>query len=102
MATPDKPVKLKYRERTSFSIDPDWASNIPEVLPSITEQSLSLGIALLRDELEEAEAWSGSLQKRIDNLLRNLPLDLSAHRYMESMENYRSPLFMGGGLQARP
>lgn len=88
MATPDKPVKLKYRERTSFSIDPDWASNIPEVLPSITEQSLSLGIALLRDELEEAEAWSGSLQKRIDNLLRNLPLDLSAHRYMESMELY--------------
>ena len=88
MATPDKPVKLKHRERTSFSIDHDWASGIPEVLPSITEQSLSLGIALLRDELEEAEAWSETLQKRIDNLLRNLPLDLSAHRYMESMELY--------------
>ena len=88
MATPDKPVKLKYRERTSFSIDPDWASNIPEVLPSITEQSLCLGIALLRDELEEAETWSEMLQKRINNLLRNLPLDLSAHRYMESMELY--------------
>ena len=27
MAMPDKPVKLKYRERTSFSIDLDWASN---------------------------------------------------------------------------
>lgn len=88
MAMPDKPVKLKYRERTSFSIDLDWASNIPEVLPSITEQSLGLGIALLRDELEEAEAWSGTLQKRINNLLRNLPLDLSAHRYLESMELY--------------
>ena len=88
MATPDKPMKLEACERSMMGYDPDWAKNLPEELKSITTQSLSLGMALLHDELEEARAWSPRLRQRIDNLLRYLPADLSAHHYKECMELY--------------
>lgn len=84
----DSPVKLDLKGRKGLAMDYDWAKNLPEVLSSITAQSLGLSIALLQDELSETKEWNGHLQKRIDNLLRNLPLDLSAQYSEDSYRLY--------------
>lgn len=89
IATCDSPVKLTRTERCHTRIDMQWANDLPEVLPSLTEQSLGLGLHLLRDELNESDRWSPQLQTRIDNLLKRLPLDLSGHRYRECIELYK-------------
>jgi hypothetical protein len=83
-------LKLTPCDRSTSGYDMEWAANLPEVLRSINEQSLALGLALLHDELTEAEAWNEKLQLRIDNLLRNLPVDLSAHYYRESIDLYKA------------
>ena len=89
MAKCDCPVRLMRTDRCHAKIDLHWAENLPEVLPSLTEQSLGLGLHLLRDELQESDRWSPQLQMRIDNLLKQLPLDLSGHRYRECIELYK-------------
>jgi hypothetical protein len=89
MATCDCPLKLLRTERCQAKIDLEWAKNLPEVLTSLTEQSLGLGLHLLRDELKESDRWTPQLQMRIDNLLKQLPLDLSGHRYRECIELYK-------------
>jgi len=86
-ATAETPLQLEIVDRNEAP-DRGWAADIPEVLTCITEQSLSLAIDLLHDELKVAEEWSPRLQMRIDNLLRFLPMDLSAIRYKESIELY--------------
>ena len=86
-ATAETPLQLEIVDRNEAP-DWGWAADIPEVLTCITEQSLSLAIDLLHDELKVAEEWSPRLQMRIDNLLRFLPMDLSAIRYKESIELY--------------
>ena len=77
MAEPQEGCRLETDIR-SRDYDLTWAADLPEVLTSVTEQSLALGIALLGDELREAVMWSDSLRQRIDNVLRDLPMDLSA------------------------
>jgi hypothetical protein len=89
MATCDCPLKLLRTERCQARDDLEWAKNLPEVLTSLTEQSLGLGLHLLRDELKESDRWTPQLQMRIDNLLKQLPLDLSGHRYRECIELYK-------------
>lgn len=83
-------MELSACNRDVSAYDSDWASNLPEVMRSINEQSLALGMVLLRDELEEDNPCTKTLLRRIDNLLRNLPSDLSAHHYRDSIELYKA------------
>lgn len=89
MARCDSGLRLEETERIYDKIDLEWAEDVPEVLTSLTEQSLGLGLHLLRDELEESKSWSPRLQMRIDNLLRYLPLDLSGHHYRDCIDLYK-------------
>lgn len=82
------PFKLKDCTRKAMDVDQGWAKNIPETMSSITQQSLSLGFALLCDELPEAVEWNDSLRNRFENLNRNLPSDLSAQHIKESLDLY--------------
>lgn len=86
-ATMDIPMLLEIANRYNPT-DMEWADNLPEVLVSITGQSLCLSIDLLQDELQTATEWTERLQRRIDNLLRFIPMDLSANSYMECIELY--------------
>ena len=88
IAETELPFELEENVSRCMDLDEDWAVNIPETVPSITEQSLSLGFALLCDELPEAEEWNNTLNKRFENLKRDLPADLSAHHVKESHELY--------------
>lgn len=88
LAVIDQPIDLPFVERTTWDIDDHWAKRLPEELKSISEQSLDLGLQLLHDELLVATEWCELLKLRIDNLLRAIPLDLSAYRYKEYMEVY--------------
>ena len=90
IAEPVEALKLTPCERGAETFDETWAANLPEILCSINEQSLSLGLALLRDELAEANCWSERLQLRIDNLLTKLPVDLSARYYRDSINLYKA------------
>ena len=86
MAESVKPLDVPMIPRCCHNIDERWASNLPDVLRSISDQSLELGLFLLRDELSEATQWSKHLEMRIDNLLKSIPLDLSAYRHNDFME----------------
>ena len=89
MATSDGSWTLDANVQDNTIDAPTWAVDLPEVLTSMTSQSLTLGIDLLSDELRESAAWSDRLRQRIDNVLRHLPLDLSASHCQECMEVYR-------------
>ena len=89
MATSDGSWTLDANVQDNTIDAPTWAIDLPEVLTSMTSQSLTLGIDLLSDELRESAAWSDRLRQRIDNVLRHLPLDLSASHCQECMEVYR-------------
>lgn len=89
MATSDGSWTLDANVQDNTIDAPTWAVDLPEVLTSMTSQSLTLGIDLLSDELRESTAWSDRLRQRIDNVLRHLPLDLSASHCQECMEVYR-------------
>ncbi len=89
MATSDGSWTLDANVQDNTIDAPTWAVDLPEVLTSMTSQSLTLGLDLLSDELRESTAWSDRLRQRIDNVLRHLPLDLSASHCQECMEVYR-------------
>ena len=89
MATSDGSWTLDANVQDNTIDAPTWAVDLPEVLTSMTSQSLTLGIDLLSDELRESAAWSDRLRQRVDNVLRHLPLDLSASHCQECMEVYR-------------
>lgn len=89
MATSDGSWTLDANVQDNTIDAPTWAVDLPEVLTSMTSQSLTLGLDLLSDELRESTAWSNRLRQRVDNVLRHLPLDLSASHCQECMEVYR-------------
>ena len=89
MATSDGSWTLDANVQDNTIDAPTWAIDLPEVLTSMTSQSLTLGLDLLSDELRESTAWSDRLRQRVDNVLRHLPLDLSASHCQECMEVYR-------------
>ena len=89
MATSDGSWTLDANVQDNTIDAPTWAVDLPEVLTSMTSQSLTLGLDLLSDELRESAAWSDRLRQRVDNVLRHLPLDLSASHCQECMEVYR-------------
>ena len=82
------PFWLKDCPRKAIGIDMDWARNIPLTVPSVKQQSLNLAIALLCDELPLVTTWSDSLKKRIENVNRYLPSDLSAKHIQKSLVLY--------------
>ncbi|MBQ7426877.1 MAG: hypothetical protein IJV20_06480 [Prevotella sp.] len=86
MAEINRPFDVQMMPRCCNDIDMRWAHNLPDVLKSISEQSLELGLMLLRDELSKATEWNNRLKMRIDNLLQAIPLDLSAFRHNDYME----------------
>ena len=90
IAESERPIRLKPCDRISLDTDMEWADNLPKVMRSISIQSLALSVALLQDELEKAERWTERMQVRIDNLLRNLPSDLSAHHYRDAINLYKA------------
>jgi len=86
LAKMDVPLDVPMVHRCCNDVDMRWAHNLPDVLKSISEQSLELGLMLLRDELNVATEWNEKLKIRIDNLLKAIPLDLSAYRHNVYME----------------
>lgn len=88
MAEATLPGRLPANDCRGINIDEDWAKNIPETVISITEQSLSLGFAMLCDELPEMKQWNDTLENRFTNLKQDLPADLSGHHIEESRELY--------------
>lgn len=81
-----EPLNVHLVPRCCNDVDMRWAHNLPDVLKSISEQSLELSLMLLRDELTDDTEWSERLKMRIDNLLKAIPLDLSAYRHNMYME----------------
>ena len=88
MAEATLPDRLSDDVCRVIDFDEDWAKNIPETVTSITEQSLSLGFAMLCDELPDMKQWNDTLENRFKNLKQDLPADLSGHHIMESRELY--------------
>ena len=88
MAEASLPDRLSDNVCRVIDFDKDWAKNIPETVTSITEQSLSLGFAMLCDELPDMKQWNDTLENRFKNLKQDLPADLSGHHIMESRELY--------------
>ncbi len=88
IATPLVPLKLDLSEPCNKNIDSKWAYNVPEVLQSLEDQSLAVGMTLLRNLLAEAKEWDEKLEYRIDNIMNYLPIDLSAHRFTECIDVY--------------
>ena len=88
MADAKLPDRLSDKVCRVIDIDEDWAKNIPETLTSITEQSLSLGFAMLCDELPEMKQWNDTLANRLKNLKQDLPADLSGQHIRDSRELY--------------
>lgn len=88
IAKTDAPIRLADYARNELGIDNEWAKHIPGTMRSITEQSLSLGFALLCDELLMTKEWSDALERRFVNLNRHLPADLSSQHMQECLELY--------------
>lgn len=88
MADAKLPDRLSDKVCRVIDIDEDWAKNIPETVTSITEQSLSLGFAMLCDELPEMKQWNDTLANRLKNLKQDLLADLSGHHIRDSRELY--------------
>ncbi len=89
IAEPLLPFDMPFVGRKCYSVNRHWANSLPEVLTNISDQTVSLGLMLLHDELEVATAWNGRLQQRIDDLLTYIPLDLSAYCYHDFLKVYR-------------
>ena len=85
MAEPEAPIDISGVNRCCNGLDMQWANDLPEVLRSIYDQSLSLRIGLLYEELSQAREWNRSLKLAIDNVLQYIPSDLSAYRHNEYM-----------------
>ena len=82
------PMQQDMYKRSNESLDMEWANDLPDHFPPVKERSLALGIDLLRDALEDATEWSPVLQRRIDNVLEILPMDLSADNYLQNKDLY--------------
>ncbi len=87
-AVPKVDIDLSDIERRSLSVDPHWASNLPEVKKSITEDSLDIGIDLLNDTLKVNNKWCPELKRRLKNVIDYLPQDLSATNYRKNYNVY--------------
>lgn len=79
-------MKLTCRVRDNFSIDTDWANFIPDRLPCCGGSSLEVSMFLLRECLLEKDVDMKQLRLCFDNLLQDLPADLSAQNYEKCME----------------
>lgn len=82
------PIQLPKMQRCSLEIDMNWAKNLPMKLPCYKIDSLHLAIFLLNQALDDAKEWSGMLQRKIENVLVALPLELSAYSNESCMELY--------------
>ena len=79
-------MKLTCRVRDNFSIDTDWANFIPDRLPCCGGSSLEVSMFLLRECLLEKDVDMKQMRLCFDNLLQDLPADLSAQNYEKCME----------------
>ena len=82
------PIQLPKMQRCSLEIDMNWAKNLPMKLPCYKIDSLHLAIFLLNQVLDDAKEWSEMLQRKIENVLVALPLELSAYSNESCMELY--------------
>lgn len=81
-------LKLRCQVRNSYDIDRNWASGLPRVLAYNNGMSLDVAMFLLHEALTENMDYK-QLSGRFDNLLADLPTDLSAHYYRECVEMYQ-------------
>ncbi len=88
MVSPDDPMELSDIERFDKPLDMSWAEDLPQERNSLTEYTLCAGMELLYEELSKKPSWTPRLQQLIDEQLRMLPLDLSAHHYKEAFDVY--------------
>ena len=88
ISKPVKPMKLTIRPRESLYIDMEWASNLPKLMPCRKGEWLKLSMMLLDNELEESDAWNEGLKTQIENVIEELPYDLSSLGYIKGMELY--------------
>ncbi len=79
-------LKLKCHVRENYSVDTDWACCIPDRLPFSGGSSLDVSMFLLRECLLEKNIDLKQLRQCFDNLLQDLPTDLSAQYYVKCME----------------
>lgn len=86
--TIDLPEHLPWRN-SHANMDHAWGIDIPLVHIGITDRSLSMNLILLRDELAWAKGWTDTLQLYLDNFLKALPTNLSAHHSQECLEVYK-------------
>ncbi len=89
IATAEQEICYDESCRSESIIENSWADNLPETMTNITEEGLSLGLALLRDNLMTCTEWNDVLKMRIDSMLNAMPYDLSDHNSKECFEAYR-------------
>ena len=80
-------MKLKCQVRDNLDLNPSWANGLPRVLHCNNSMSLDIGMFLLREGLKDKMNYE-ELSKCFENLLVDLPTDLSAHYYRECVELY--------------
>ena len=88
ISKPVKPMKLTFRPRESLYFDKDWASNLPKLMPCRKGEWLELSMMMLEDGLNDCDAWNEVMKSRIENVIDELPYDLSSLGYTKGMELY--------------
>lgn len=79
-------LKLNCRVRENYNIDTNWANFIPDCLPCSGGSSLDVSMYLLRECLLAKNIDMKQLRQCFDNLLQDLPTDLSTQYYEKCME----------------
>lgn len=83
---PEFTVPFLPDERNKLLVDKCWAEELPEVMIHDKEENLKLSFYLLCEQLKKDLSWSEYLQIKIDDLLKYLPVNLSADHYQKSLE----------------
>ncbi len=85
---PEFDIDLSKVERDCQNLDLDWASDLPVVHMSAKLQALDTNVRLLYKHLKTDNKWSDLLEKRINDVEKYLPKDLSARHYQQIYDIY--------------
>ena len=89
IAQTDCAMELTEEVRDSLPLDTHWADDLPTVYTGVKDEDMRLTLMLMLDELANATTWTDRMQSCIDQLLKTLPTDLSAHCSKKYMDVYR-------------
>ena len=88
ISKPVEPMKLTIRPRESLYVDMDWANSLPKLMPCRKGEWLKLSMGMLDDGLAENDSWNEVLKTQIENVIEDLPYDLSALGISKGVELY--------------